>query len=122
MIEGGLDFNILTHETLQEVLGGWSAQQFFSATGTHSTTPELFAKSASRAFPERSLHVMLDMIAKRASTMILASSYQGDSNFQQLMRELHDEVGGGKDGASMYPLHDQRATDELDELVGHRTD
>jgi hypothetical protein len=120
-IDGGLDFNAEIHETLREVLGEWTAQQFFSATATQSTTPELFVRAANRAFPERSLHVIFDMIAKRASTKILTTSYQGDSRFQRLMRELHDEVGGGKEGKSTRPLHDQRAKDDLDELVGHRT-
>jgi hypothetical protein len=67
-IDGGLDFNAEIHETLREVLGEWSAQQFFSATATQSTTPELFVRAANRAFPERSLHVIFDMIAQRKSS------------------------------------------------------
>jgi hypothetical protein len=117
----GLDFNLVIHETLEEVLGSWSSQQFFSSTGTSTTTPESFVEIAKRIFPDRALMVIFDMAAKKASAWVLSSTYGEESRFQKMMRALYDEVGEGSDAKKSTPLHDHRAEDDLDKAVGHRT-
>lgn len=120
-IRAGLDFNFVSHAALSDLLGTWAAQAFFSSTGTSYTTPEAFAAAAREVFPRHTFTIALDMVAKRASDRLISLTYREASQFQVLMLMLHRQVGSGPGNRKVVPLHDQRAEDELDKLVGHKT-
>jgi hypothetical protein len=120
-INQGLDFNLTIHEALNDLLGTWAAQAFFSSTATSSTTPKAFAAVAKGAFPKQTFAVMLDMIIKRASAFLSLLSHGSVSQFQLLILMINQQVGSEPVEKKLTPLHDNRAEDELDKLVGHKT-
>ncbi len=121
VMKEGLDFNSLVHETLKDLLGQQASQEFFSSTGAYLPTPEIFSEAANRAFPERTLSLIFNLVVKRAESYITTSTYAGTPQFQMLIRELHSQAGVAPGGRRLALLHDHRAEDELDKLVGHKT-
>lgn len=122
MRRAGLDFNAIARETLTEILGETPSEVLFMAFGNLTESPKTFARKLSLMFPERTVTIILDLVAKSARASLANPASAGsDSQFERLIREMELLPGIRSEGPKLALLHDHREEDELDRLVGHRT-
>jgi hypothetical protein len=121
LVQAGLDFKSVAQETLRGVLGEGPSEVLIGFVG-------VAALKDARTFVTRLARVFSDGMAVICGLIIengeasLASPVESSqiSTFESLMREMKPKSAGEHESKGNY-LHDHRKKDELDELVGHRT-
>ena len=119
-VNQGLDFNLTVREALNDLLGNWAAQAFFSSTANSSKTPEVFVAGAKGCV----LHADVRRYARhdrQTSLHSFPSCRSEESPNSSSWDMISQQVDGESNEKKLLPLHDLRAEDELDKLVGHKT-
>lgn len=122
LIRAGLEFDDVARATLRDVLGESSVEVLFLTFGNLAENPLKFTQKLSIIFPKATVGIILDLVAKRARATIASPRVLKDSKYDALMRKLGELPGIKPQERKQALLHDHRVKDELDELVGHKTD
>lgn len=122
LVKQGLSFPEVAKETLGEIVGETPSGVMFLAFGDFTQTPRKFVEKVTLMFPAATQGILLALVAKRAkSSLASPGTFVGDSQYEFLVRKL-GELQDVKMSAKATPLHNHRSEDELDRLVGHKTD
>ena len=123
LVDAGLDFDEIAQETIREVVGDGPLAALLPKIDEPKQSPSTFVGKLATILPVSIIRNLLLLITRQA---IRRLSSPGQSStypeFQSLIRKLlasptPEPVRGG-----VRPLHDHREEDELDRLVGHKTD
>jgi hypothetical protein len=123
LIRGGLDFDRAANETLREVFGDSPYEVFLSRSGSAKQPPADFLRSLVAIFPASVVGTLMVLIARRAMASLTSPGRVGSyPEYELLINKLQELPQVQSEGAKRRLLHDHREEDDLDRLVGHRTD
>jgi hypothetical protein len=123
LISAGLNFDEVARETVKDVLGG-SSYLVFAPKLKSGSSPAAFLRSFSSVFPPSVVGTIAALISKRALESLPSPSSPNEYPeyvllLEKLQKLLAENIESGR---NTRPLHDHRQEDELDKLVGHRTE
>lgn len=122
LVKQGLSFPKVAKETLRDIVGETSSGVMFLAFGDFTGTPREFVQKVSILFPAATQGILLALVAKRARVSLASpGTIASDSQYEFLLRRL-GELQEVKTRQKSTLLHDHREEDELDRLVGHKTE
>lgn len=123
LVDAGLDFDEIAQETIREVVGEGPLAALLPKIDEPKQSPSTFVGKLATILPVSIIRNLLLLITRRA---IRRLSSPGQSNtypeFQSLVRKLLASPMPEPARGGVRPLHDHREEDELDRLVGHKTD
>ena len=123
LVDAGLDFDEIAQETIREVMGESPFAVLLPKIDEPKQSPSTFVGKLASILPVSIIRNLLLLITRRA---IRSLSSPGQSNsypeFQLLIRKLLALPAEEPTRGGTRPLHDHREEDELDRLVGHKTD
>ncbi len=122
LVDAGLDFDEIAQETIREVVGESPFAALLPKIDDPKQSPSTFVGRLATIFPVSIIRNLLLLITRRAIRRLSSPGQSGNyPEFQSLVKKLlasptPEPSRGGR------PLHDHREEDELDRLVGHKTD
>jgi hypothetical protein len=123
LIGGGLDFDRVAGETLREVFGDSPYEVFLSRSSSAKQPPSEFLRSLIAVFPDSVVGTLIVLIARRAMASLASAGHASSyPEYELLINKLQELPQSQSEGAKRRLLHDHREEDELDRLVGHKTD
>jgi hypothetical protein len=123
LIRGGLDFDRTAGETLREVFGDSPYEVFLLRSSSAKQSPSDFLRSLVAVFPASVVGTLVVLIARRAMASLASpGQIKNYPEYELLINKLQELPQAQSEGANRRLLHDHREEDDLDRLVGHRTD
>jgi hypothetical protein len=123
LIAAGLDFDEVAQLTILEVIGETPFAVLLPKIDTPKQSPSTFIGKLISILPVSIIRTLLLIISKRALRS-LSSPAEPNSypEFLSLLRKLQAQPSPEPVRKGQRLLHDHREEDELDRLVGHKTD
>lgn len=123
LVDAGLDFDQIAQETIREVVGESPFAVLLPKIDEPKQSPSTFVGKLASILPASIIRNLLLLITRRAIRS-LSSPGQSSSypEFQSLVRKLLASPAEEPTRGRTRLLHDHREEDELDRLVGHKTD
>jgi hypothetical protein len=123
LIRAGLNFDIVAGYTLREVFGDSPYEVFLLKSKSVEQSPTDFLRGLIRIFPPSVIGTLVMLIARRSMACIRTAAHAGQyPQYELLINKLQKLAMNQKETAKVALLHDHRNEDELDKLVGHKTD
>lgn len=123
LIGAGLDFNRVAGETLREVFGDSPYEVFLTRSSAARQSPSDFLSGIAAVFPASVVGTLIVLTARRAMASVTSpGQIKHYHEYELLVSRLRELSQARTEGARQRLLHDHREEDELDRLVGHKTD
>ncbi|HEY6282592.1 MAG TPA: hypothetical protein VIW22_01560 [Nitrososphaerales archaeon] len=123
LVDAGLDFDEIAQETILEVVGEGPFAALLPKIDEPIQSPSTFVGKLATILPVTIIRNLLLLIVRRAIKSISSPGQSSNyPEFQTLVKKLLASPTQEPSRAGVRPLHDHREEDELDRLVGHRTD
>jgi len=123
LVDAGLDFDKVAQETIREVVGEGPFAVLLPRIDDPVQSPSTFVGKLASILPVSIIRNLLLLIVRRAvqslSSPARSSTYP---EFQLLVKKLLASPTTERAHEGAHLLHDHREEDELDRLVGHKTD
>jgi hypothetical protein len=120
LIDSGLDFETVATETIRDVVGE-SPFVALLPKFDKTQTPATFVQRLATLFPISVIRTLVILIAKRAIASVPKLTPDKYQETISLIVNLQKSSTSNVTSENEHLLHDHRAEDELDQLVGHRT-
>lgn len=121
LMSAGLDFDKVAKETIREVFGESPYGALLPKLDEPEQSPSTFVQRLAAILPVSIIRTLILLTARRAMKS-LTSVPRSYPQYQLLMRKLQASPPPQPERKGLRPLHDHREEDELDKLVGHKTD
>jgi hypothetical protein len=123
LIAAGLDFDEVASETVKDILGD-SPYLMLAPKFKSGSSPGDLLRGFSSVFPPSVVGTVATLISKRAMESLSSPSSQSKYPEYVLLLEKLQKLPAQniESGRNTRPLHDHREEDELDKIVGHRTE
>ena len=123
LIRAGLNFDLVAGYTLREVFGDSPYEVFLLKSKSAKQSPSDFLRSLIQVFPASVVGTLVVLIARGSMASIRTAAHVGQyPQYEALINKLQELARNKSQSAKVALLHDHRKEDELDKLVGHKTD
>ena len=123
LVDAGLDFDEIARGTIREVVGEGPFAALLPKIDEPRQSPSSFVGKLATILPVTIIRNLLLLIVRRAIKSISSPGHASNyPEFQSLVKKLLTSPAPEPARAGIRLLHDQREEDELDRLVGHKTD
>jgi hypothetical protein len=123
LIRAGLNFDLVAGYTLREVFGDSPYEVFLLKSKSAKQSPSDFLRGLIQVFPPSVIGTLVVLIAKSGMASIRSATHRGQyPQYELLINKLQELARDQTQKADVGLLHDHRQEDELDKLVGHKTD
>jgi hypothetical protein len=122
LVSAGLDFDKVASETVKDILGD-TPYLMFAPKMKPGSSPADVLRAFSSVFPTSVVGTIAALISKRAIDSLSSPSSSNEyPEYELLLEKLQKLPTEKTEDEKTRLLHDHREEDELDKLVGHRTE
>jgi hypothetical protein len=123
LMAAGLDFDKVAQETIHDVVGDTPFAVLLPKLDEPKQSPSTFVGKLASILPISIIRTIVLLISRRAvSSLKSPGRSSAYPQYQLLLRKLLSSPPPQPAPKGQHLLHDHREEDELDRLVGHKTD